>query len=180
MRKVILFTLSTVVLRALGNALWELIKSGVPFLGSAVLAMITLGIDSIRDDIYVRAGRADLASTWIKASFLLIFSFLAYLYTFTRLFTGPREQRRQTIVGFILLQLVASFNLFTAVKLTYVASARSYFNYLDRASAPYLTSDQRLSIDSRLALVHNKAAFDKLVAELKQTLRSHNIEPAAE
>jgi hypothetical protein len=178
MKKYILGSLLAIVVGVLANALWELIKSGVPFLGSAVLAMITLGIDRIRDNIYIGVGRVDLASALIKAMFLMTIGFLINCYAAIKVFRRGFGEFRPWIA--FPLTIVSVFLLFGAARHGYVANTRSYFNYLVRASAPYLTSDQRLSIDSRLALVRNKADFDRLVWELKDTLRSHNIEPAAE
>ena len=38
----------------------------------------------------------------------------------------------------------------------------------------YMTGEQRVLMDSRLALVRGKADFDKLITELTQTLRTQN------
>lgn len=66
----ILAILGTIVLGALGSGLWEvLVKPGLAWAGGAVLTISTLGLDSLRDQIYadVAIGSYERASLSILA-----------------------------------------------------------------------------------------------------------------
>jgi hypothetical protein len=51
-----------------------------------------------------------------------------------------------------------------AMRHAYVAQTKHNFIYLSRPSAPYLTQEQRVSMESRFALVHSKPDFDRKAA----------------
>ncbi|MFZ1546851.1 MAG: hypothetical protein WAT12_07085 [Candidatus Nitrotoga sp.] len=172
--------LGTLILGALGSGLWELIKPGFSFLGSTALTIISLGFDSVVNDIYTRVGRANLVSVWVRGTTLLVIATAigvaaGVILQRARAPSIDPLSRRRTIWTALLLSLVGSYLLFGSFRHTYVASTRGYFEYLTRASAPYLTNDQRLAMDSRLALVRSRADYEKLVVELKALLKANNV-----
>lgn len=184
-KQTILGILGTLVLGALGSGLWELIKPGISFLGSAALTVISLGFDSVVNDIYSRVGRANLPATWVKATALLILALMLYAITGIQTLRAANLVRtsqasRRYVLNSLIFALIAAFVIIGAARHAYVAKNRTYFDYLARASAPYMSIDQRLVIDSRLALVTNRADYESLVTELKQTLNQNNITVADE
>jgi len=167
-------------LGVLGSALWELIKPGVSWMGSGVLAVLSLGIDSVVDDIYAHVGQSNSVVAWIKGgvTFLLATAIVApALYLIGRRNSVPAQS--QTISaqwGPALLLLLAATLMVGSVRHTYVASTRGHFEYLLRVCAPYYTPEQRVQIESRLALVNSKAEFDAIVAEVSATLNAHGVQ----
>ncbi|QRM20116.1 hypothetical protein GBK02_12315 [Dechloromonas sp. TW-R-39-2] len=180
-KQTLLGILGTLVLGALGSGLWELIKPGFSFLGSTALTVISLGFDSVVNDIYSRVGRANLPSTWIKSTALLILGVMFYVMTAMRSVranTAPNTNQATVsryLIGSLVFALFGAFIVVGAGRHAYVAKTRGHFDYLVRASAPYLSPEQRLSIDSRLALVTNRADYEALVVELKQCLKDNKV-----
>jgi uncharacterized membrane protein YeaQ/YmgE (transglycosylase-associated protein family) len=53
----VLAVIGTIILGAVGNAVWELVKPGLGWLSTTALNVVTLGIESLRDDLYVEIAR---------------------------------------------------------------------------------------------------------------------------
>ena len=168
--------LGALLLGALGNGVWELIKPAFTFAGSATVSIISLGFDSAINEIFERVGHANIAAIWVSSSTLALISFgvLAFIVV-NRSYAGSSFPRVGPLNSLILLAFVGA-SMFGAYRHMYVASERNYFENLMRASAPYLTPEQRLVIESRLVLVKTKADYEKLVQELQQTLNAHGLE----
>ncbi|QLH51081.1 MAG: hypothetical protein HWD57_15730 [Candidatus Accumulibacter cognatus] len=180
-RQTLLGILGTLILGALGSGLWELIKPGFSFLGSAALAVISLGLDSVVSDIYTRVGRADIASTWIKGTTLMIFGTVFYaaagmmMAKARAMPVNDLTYRRRSMLAALALMLVAAYIFVGGARHAYVAKTRGYFEYLTRVAAPYMTVDERLLMDSKLALIKSRSDYEKLAADLKLLLKTKNI-----
>ncbi len=180
MNKKILTGLVAIILGAIGSALWEVIlRPGFSFLGSAVLTAITFGSQVLTDDIYSRVGRIDLAASYSATTAQLIALLLTCFFIVACLSSSSQTpflpKLRFERYALLLLLFMTTAGMFVTTRNVYVLQTRSHFQNLYRASSPYLTQEQRLSIDSRLVLVAKKSDYDKLVEELQMTLRSHNI-----
>lgn len=179
-KQTLLGILGTLILGALGSGLWELIKPGFSFLGSATLTVVSLGMDSIVNDIYTRVGRGNASATLVKGTTLLLLGTAITLYAW-KILSGVMascnspESRKATVLKAFIFLLLGSYIMFGSFRHVYVASTRGYFDYLVRVTSPFLTNDQRLAIDSRLALVQSKGDYEKLVIELKSVANANNV-----
>lgn len=182
MKRTVLGILGTLILGALGSGLWEAIKPGFSFLGSTALGVVSLGIDSLVNDIYHRAGVGNPTATWTKAGMLLVIGFATYGiagYWLVRTHIERAEHGAIRLTGLgagLALVIFAAVLLFGGLRHAYVANTRGYFDYLQRLSAPYMSSEQRVLLDSRLARVKTRPEFEQLITEMRQVLDANKIE----
>ncbi len=92
-RKTVASAVGVIILGALGNALWELLRPGLGGAWDVLLNVTTLGIQSLRDQVYadaakygliVNAGGSDAAALF-AALFALMFATLPRRAGFTRI-----------------------------------------------------------------------------------------------
>jgi len=164
----VLAVVGTVVLGAVGNALWELVKPGLGWLSTAALNVITLGIQTLRDDIYVEIARGFREKV---AENVLGFALGLSLVTFA--FWYASQTIGQTVRLFFSLWPMRLLVLFSLVYLTlmgyriaYINSSIAYFEQLLAISSPYLSADERIQMRSSFAQIQNSTDYARLTERL--------------
>ncbi|WP_338826760.1 hypothetical protein [Bradyrhizobium sp. 27S5] len=175
--KVWLWVGITIVLAVVASALWDfLFKPLTLWTIDEIVVLTNLGSKSLTDSMY-----RDIAKPpYERASYL---SLLLISGTTAGLFVGMVVRRRSgtllkkptgflesaSVVGIALAILLQS------VRVGYIVKSNAYIEQLQRASAPYMTSDQRLVVSSKAALIESKSDYDALVKEMIDALAAHGL-----
>ena len=192
----ILAVLGALVIGALGSGLWDVVfKPTFVWIGTVLLNVATLGIQSLVDNIYVEVAKgsyeraADAAYQIIIVIFgggLIAVPFLALVALKTidkeRLETGhgSAEDRKRRLRMIVLTSLVfeslgAGILAVNTARLSYIIQASNYLEQCERVVAPAIPLDQRLLIASAVAQIRSKDDFLKIVDRLHTIAKSNNL-----
>ncbi|MDP1683363.1 MAG: hypothetical protein Q8L39_16520 [Burkholderiales bacterium] len=168
--------LGIVVLGALGSGLWELIK---PLLGwgwSAVLTIATLGIDSLRDEIYADTALAIGTSFQVTSTRQLlvgtVFLIGAMVISSIRLSFRPTTTYRLPLGNAVLLLVVATLQFVTAARSGYVSNLATYTQQLEIIAAPHVSESQIKQFRARGVQVKNRADYLANVEALRKVIEA--------
>jgi len=185
------------LLAVMGAGLFELSKPYLTSLLNLFVSISTLGVQSLRDGIYIEVakGTYERAGTQLLIVLatvaLMPISFLVGF--FSRALFRPRQTkdaegepensvaaRRSKFresVGFA----IAVFFLLTIIAQTaqtiYIVRAARLIEQLQIVVAPYIPQETRLELASRAALIRNHEDYVRLVNELNDMAMSHGIQP---
>jgi hypothetical protein len=190
---------------ALGNALWEfLFKPFVVWMTNFLLGIATLGINSLRDDLYMEMAkgifdRSGVAGYTILTGFAFsICIILASIGWSSRkelprllarrvnLFEAGkapdfppgwilRRLSRAVIALAALAMLLGSLLLFMFTREVYVLRGAIYLSQSERIVAPYLTPQDRVLLASRISMMRSKADFDAVNDQLKAVSQANKL-----
>lgn len=186
------------IIGALGNALWEVARPVVLWLGSRALDLSTFGLTTLVDAIYVEVARGthERAST---ALFSLAIG--AVCVTAVMLHFLPRVSRRldrlksdldkltpdeveqkinRKIIVFQRLSLLCTvglvmFGTLQNVRLVYIVRAANHMEQLQRVIAPYVTDEYRLRVASRFASMTTRDQYIVITREIEAIARTQKV-----
>jgi len=188
--------LGALVIGALGSGLWDvLFKPIFVWIGSILLNVATLGIQSLIDEIYMEVARGsyERASDAVHQTIVVIFGCAMIGVPLIALlvvraadgdeqddWSALQEDRRRKLRTVVLAALIveslgAGILLVGVARLSYIIRASNYLEQCERVVAPALTPDQRVLIASRVAQIQSKQDFIKIVEELRRTARTNNL-----
>jgi len=179
-RKTIFGIIGTIILGALGSGLWELGKPIAQGAWTAVLTVATLGLDSLRDGIYVDAGRlGGIAARQVAMGQLLTaLMFVLTAGIMMRLRFLPAEPGR--VVGrfvYYLPYVLLGCSLAAGVAGTrtqYVSRVATYFEQLQVIASPLLHEKERYRVVSLAAAATNRSEYLAAISELQSIMDAHN------
>ena len=154
----------TVALGAVGSGLWELVKPALTFLWSIALTIVTLGLDRLRDDIYLEVARgleerSARLLLWSAAGVML--GLVLGILTRSRLRdsdTGGGLRRVLDRATPVVVILTIMFSLIAA-RQSYSASSVANFSQLEAIAAPFLTDRERLLVRGRFAQITTRREY---------------------
>ncbi len=186
--------LATVVLGAIGSGLWDAVfKPLLPWLGEGLLDVGTLGLQSLRDSVYVEIARGTFERAGLHTLLMLLSSgsglllglalgAVSVLRSITRARTADQKSaldpvvlRRVLWIGTLFVALFAGFLLVNAVRITYIVRAANHIEQFQRIVAPFITENQRLSLASRVAQIASKDDYEKIINELTTIADMHHL-----
>lgn len=167
-KKTILSIIGALILGALGNGLWELVKPLLGWGGSFLLTAATLGLDSLRDGIYAAVPNAVVRQSGSRMTSQSLGSLIAFSAFAVMFFIKISVVGRLNTLGAMLINLFGALTLVLIVasyRSHYVEYLALYTTKLESMAAPYLSDselkqlrDSLVRIDSRQAyLLHVKA-----------------------
>jgi hypothetical protein len=195
-KKVVFGVVATVILGAVGSGIWELVFSpSVTWIGRGLLTLVTLGLDSVSDAIYV-----DVAKGHHERSSLAVYSFVAAVVLFAPLFIaqGPllRPKIRESIQGkkpeeleamhkrlrrvfiylLLTMTLLGAAIFVRSLMHAYTNNAVTYFNQSLTIVLPYVSPDEERRLRSEFARVSSKKEFEQLIKKLRDRAASNGIQ----
>lgn len=194
-KKKILWLAGTLLIGALGSGLWEaLIKPGMLWFVTLMLDLGTLGLSSLRDEIYldVAKGSYDRSGlTLLYFATVLLCAILTAPIMFALFFRKLDENGRPTSKLYRAFSNSWAFsdawNLFTVpsilavilfvnlFRVDYTVRAATYVDQLIRITSPYITEQDRLLYQSELSQVSNRDDYVRLVSKVKIVAASHKL-----
>jgi len=181
----------TILLAIVGSALYEnLFRDFFSFIGRGLLTISTLGIEKLKDDIYLEIAKGFYENVSIQV-LGIIFSVL-FGIIFGMLFAmlradkedGIKESKiriwlrvnRNKVKIFFLFYtfLVFGISILSVSKISYINKSISYYNQLLKIASPYLTTDQEKGINASFAEIQNKSDYVSLVEGIEQIIKSNN------
>lgn len=196
-QKVVLGIISTIVLGALGSGLWELLKPLLGWLWDAVIAVSTLGLESLRNGLYAEAGSQFFdpikQSSGIDFLITLVLLLLAMVFNGLAAWLLVMRQKRMVVPALkavVLAKYASNFNLisflvislllgifsvmtgFSAVRSTYVDGLKNHFFKLEVIAAPHMTDLELKKRRAAFVQVRNRDEYLEQVGLLTKTIEA--------
>lgn len=197
--KVVLGVAATIVLGAVGSGVWELVFSpSFTWLGRSLLTVVTLGLESVSDAIYVDVAKGhhelpslivyNLLGTIILMSLLFGFFVIQNSLLRSKFRQSPEGKTPEQLKGLkrradyllIWLLLVMTFLCTTvfvrSVMHTYTNIAVTYFNQCLTIVLPYVSPEEERRLRSEFARISSRKNYEQLVNELREHATSNSIQ----
>lgn len=183
MKNKIIWVVVTLILGALGSGLWELIlRPALAFLGNSALDIVTLGLDSLRNDLYQEAARGQYERVGISvlsaiSGTLAGITIAAIVLPFLlkRRLSNQIVQRstRQFAISLLMI-FTTTFVLLLFQRVIYVNNAINYFEQLCLIVEPYQTEQERSLIRSEYAQATTRQEYVAIVERLAKIAKNNN------
>lgn len=189
----------TLFLGSLPNGIWEsLTKPAIGALFTWSLNITTLGLSTLRDDLYARAAGDPLADTIIFLAIVcmgaigtvqgIVFSMSLRLARKLRKSTTedcddgqikqntPKAPNRRVITANAYLGLVAAIGLvFLANTRIYALRVSSHFHRVETICAPYISAEERTKLRSDFARMKTKSEFVSILSRMEEIAKEQNV-----
>jgi len=144
MLKRVLWLCGALLLGALGNGVWELLRPLLVDAGSAVLSVLTLGRDSLRDSVYrdsVTVTLRPVANSHLVtvASVFIVGGVLALL--FQPLLPNPGQRGLARLFQVVFL-VVVGISMGQATRSNYISGLALFNSRLEALAAPYMSDSE--------------------------------------
>jgi hypothetical protein len=182
--------LGTILLGAIGSGVWDLVfKPSFSWLAEALLNIATLGLTTIRDQMYagIAKGTYERAAVYIFAMLTgavaaVFTALITALFFATRLPTIPSDSailsraqwQKITLALTLFSGLAIGFQLITCARVVYVVRAANNIEQLQRVVAPFIDEEQRLLFASRAAQISSREEYEKIVDDLSFVAKKNN------
>ncbi len=191
--------IGAIVVGVIGSALWDsVLKPALPWVGTLLLNIATLGLHAARDGLYAEMAegiteRAALNTfeiviwTATAAAFIFVFEMLkgaerkAALKKNLEKSSLPELQaqitklRKAIVRGCIFLALCVGVLVIMSIRIVFIDSGAVHVAQYQRVVGPYLTEQQRLSIASRFAQMKSREDYDAVISDLDKISKAHNL-----
>lgn len=171
----------TLILGALGSGLWEIaVKPIFSLLMTLALNVVTLGLESLRNDMY-----ADVARGFHEAPSLMLLGititgsvgFLAgYLFGgwyFPKTKGGNGSGLLFSLKLIILFGVILIF--FILFRSTYINRAITHYEQMTAIVAPYITEHEKIDIKSKFAQIKTKDDYVRIINRLTQVAQENKL-----
>jgi hypothetical protein len=181
----------TVALGAIGSGVWEAVfKPGLSWITIALLDVATLGIDRLRDDIYLEIAKGTYERASLKSETVLVAVMLCFsVVTCTRFIqlalrnddanVKSKIHRKNAIfVGWVLclvLGVIAGIIQISLIRDIYIVRAANNIEQFQKVVAPAISENERISIASRVAQIGSRADYEKIINELSATAKNRGL-----
>jgi hypothetical protein len=195
-RKFWLSVAGTIVLGALGSGLWSLLEVPLWKVGNWLLSITTLGIASIRDDIYAKAalGLHELPSLYLLLFVCALMLALPVALPLTATLRsslhkivgkGDPDTTREETLGRIRKLLLTTTLVGTLLGSYFVVKfmmvnqenlIASYFRQYVTIIRPYISESEYIRFKSAFSRMQSKREYDHLMSEMRAVAKEKGIE----
>lgn len=186
-RKKILWVVGVVGLGALGSAVWELAK---PLLGWAwigLLTIATLGLGSLRDNLYTTAANSlgngrpiGLASAVQMLGATIMLAVATIILCFQAVFPD-RPLIKAARLGMTLLLYLMIFGsvamMVGGIENRYREELASYYAKLETIAAPFISDREMKELRSKSAQSIGRKQYLEQIEKLQRLIRENGIQP---
>jgi len=180
-KKHVIYSLGTIVLGALGSGLWDLaIKPSLIFVTEFFVDVVLGAFQGIQNSIFEEVASLNQEITGrvlLSFGMGLILGTVAGLVTRVLRRKDSENKKKETSKFDVALfgLFVFVFCIFTVSKTSYVLTKQDHYLQLKTIVSPYLTSEARLKIDSRFALIQSIEDYKKIMNEMRGVATTHQI-----
>jgi predicted PurR-regulated permease PerM len=196
-RKAIATLLGAIALACVGNAAWELVVKPLgSYMMDGVLSIMTLGLDSLRDDLYLQGarGRHDLYSSLLGTALTALhfslwialgFFFLRRAERYGRQSAATAgddsriERNRRTLrrSAWFTITFTVCLAFLALIRTVYISDLGAVFNQRMTILAPYISSHERLTLDSKFARIATREDYIALMSALLSHYQQAGLKP---
>ena len=174
--------IAALLIGALGSGIWSwAIEPGLSWFVRVVLSILTLGMDSLADAVYVKVSRG-LAET---IDILIYTSLLAVMVGMLAAITMRYERLRRNAPQLAALEpnwpkllalwLMLSPLIGSAFFYSYVNNARLHFQQSLAIVAPYLDEEEEELVLSEFAQINGRDAYVEVMGKLRNTANANSL-----
>jgi hypothetical protein len=179
--------LGTVILGAIGSGLWDaVLKPAFPKLADFMLTISTLGLQEMRDSIYVEIARGNYEraslGTFEMASGMfsgITVGMIVGVYVINRksyidntdaqnLKKLMISSKKIAIPALLIQSLFAGFIIFNATRMTYIVIAAGQLQQMQDIVAPFLSDDERIRLHSNVAQIRSREDFQNITDQMSK------------
>jgi hypothetical protein len=175
-KKALYSTIGVIFLGALGSGLWDLTKPFLASLASYLANFSTLGFDTLREDLYVRAARSLGQYSSFGAAGTMIDTWIAFLLAgILHVLSISRDTRVAKFAqAYMLLcfALALGFGV-QAIKSTYALQLANYYETLEVIASPYLSDREIKQYRSSFSQIQSKAEYGKVIDSISAKIRQN-------
>jgi hypothetical protein len=203
-KQIVLGLLGTILLGAVGSGFWELgLKPTFQWLGRMLLTAVTLGSNTVRDDIYKEAAKGLHETSSLQLYSLVILSLFFMCSYGLGIASGGRSSRKfrkdldelddqakltvlekklaslkhqiytAQLLVFGIILLFTTSQLINYLKVNQANAACTFFAQSMAICRPYLNDQQAKIFESRFASMDSRADFVAIVADLGRLAASN-------
>ncbi|CAB3867043.1 hypothetical protein LMG26686_02758 [Achromobacter mucicolens] len=196
-RKAIVTLLGGIALACVGNAVWELaVKPLGAYASDGILSIVTLGMDSLRDDLYAQGARRrnDHYSLLIVVGLFSLFVTASIMIGLSTLRRSSRSEspaatasqndgrmqrmrRSMRVWGWASITFPVCFAFLMFTRSVYITEMGAAFNQRMTIIAPYITSQERLMLDSRFARIQTREDYIAVMSDLLDQYEQAGLKP---
>lgn len=163
-------TAGVIVIGALGSALWDLVKPGVFWLWASVVNFSSLGIQSLSDDIYIRAAGqvGNVGATLFVAQVLttLLFTVGGAIMQVLSLGEGSERARQFARPYMYIFMAGAVILMIQVARGAYSRALARDYEHLELIASPYMSDIEQKKFRAALATVKNEGDFRRIMNDL--------------
>ncbi|AUA56290.1 Uncharacterised protein [Achromobacter spanius] len=186
MKKVAIYILSTLVLGALGSGLWEIaLKPVFASLYGVGLSIVTLGLDSLKDELYAAAAQRNHAYPAITLLSIVAGTALGiFTIDLIKVVKDRRSRRssettnpdqpnsrrtiRRSLVPVLVMLYMATYLFFISFRAWYISGIATNFDRMYDVVAPYVSEEERLLLKSKFARIRGREDYISVTDELQR------------
>jgi hypothetical protein len=187
LKQKLLILAGALLVGALGSGLWEVaLKPSLMWVATLVLDIATLGMNSLRDGLYldVAKGSYERASLMSMSLLFGLFSGTVIGATLVRLSRNKRKEEttsaNRVTRKWIFMGFSVSMSIFLVIqvfRVSYIIRASNFLDQLERMVSPYVTENQLKTFDSRIARMKSRDEYLAISSELTTAIKSQGFEP---
>ncbi|MDQ3288020.1 MAG: hypothetical protein M3Q42_07110 [Pseudomonadota bacterium] len=171
------FVVGTILFGVVGAALWDGLKPVLGWIGMGLLAVVTLGMSSLQDGIYVDISRGTQDRAALAAFAAIVGATLGVLTVImlrrsdrwvAATSPAPRWLDSRATAMALMIVMILLF-----ARTNYVIKAAAHLDRVQTIAAPHLDESQRLLYRSRAAQMEGMADYVALLTELKGVAEAH-------
>ena len=169
----------TILLSAVGTGIWKyLLEPSLFFLTKAVLNLVTLGIVSLKNGIYIEISKGFHEGPSLNLLSLLLgistgffigitgFAIVAKARLMKKAITGNKNISRIIYIVFLYFLFMGIVAFMFCVRTQYINKAVTHFHQLCAIVSPYVEDTEKEKYTSRFAQIQNRENYFNLISEL--------------
>lgn len=161
---------------ALGNGLWELMKPILSSIVNVILTVATLGIDSLRDGMYAAASHSIIGTIQLQATLQVLAGLICavgvLLMGHISDLSGQRIYQMSRISK-LMMMTCAIILLIGSFRTNYIGGLVSYQNGLMVRLAPYITDVELKKIDAESLEIVNRSQYIEHIQSLQGRIKAN-------
>jgi hypothetical protein len=172
--KALLSTIGVIVLGALGSGLWDLVKPYLSNFSYYLATLSTFGIDTLRDDLYLRAAKSLGQAVNFNTTGSLVDAWIAVLLAgILHVLSLSKEMR---IARFAQAYMLLCFALalgfgVQVVKNSFALRLANHYEVLEVIASPQLSDKEIRQYRSDFSQVQNRVDYQKVIDSLSTRIR---------
>ena len=174
--------LAALLIGALGSGIWSwAIEPSLSWFVRAVLSILTLGMDSLADAVYIRVSRGLAETIDILIYYLLLSMMAGAIAVITLRYVRLRRNAPQSAASrpnwpmLVALWLILSPLMGSVFFYSYINNARLHFQQSLAIVAPYLDEDEEEFAISEFAQINSRNAYMEVMRKLRNTADANDL-----
>jgi hypothetical protein len=172
-KKTALNILGVIILGALGSGLWDLMKPLLAMIAAALANFSTLGIESLRDDLYAMAGKSVGRPVGVATAVLTLAVWMTFLFSIVLRVLSKSSDAMVAKHAKQFMFLGIAWGIFLMAQLVrgnYALQLANYYEKLEVIASPHLTELEIKQFRAAFSQVQTRSQFQTITNTLSSKI----------